>query len=145
MALIATDLIGFRLPDLLTGALVPIALMLAWTTGFPGLEMALLGGMIGAGSFGILRLGYRRLRRREGLGLGDVKLMAGLGAALGPHDLRLLPGLQVARPTAFRQPDPCHLAPLLPPPPACYGWRVTCQPESPLAIRPDAADRATRC
>lgn len=90
MALIATDLIGFRLPDLLTGALVPIALMLAWTTGFPGLEMALLGGMIGAGSFGILRLGYRRLRRREGLGLGDVKLMAGLGAALGPHDLPLM-------------------------------------------------------
>ena len=39
---------------------------------------------MGAGSFWGLRVGYFYLRGREGLGLGDVKLMAGIGALLGP-------------------------------------------------------------
>ena len=51
---------------------------------------ALAGGLLGAGSFLVLRVGYKALRGREGLGLGDVKLMAGLGALTGPAQLPLL-------------------------------------------------------
>ena len=39
--------------------------------------------MIASGVFLTIRGGYRLLRGREGLGLGDVKLMAGIGAAIG--------------------------------------------------------------
>lgn len=42
----------------------------------------------GAGSFWLLRLAYGMIRRREGLGLGDVKLMLMMGALCGP---KLLP------------------------------------------------------
>ena len=38
----------------------------------------------GGGALLALALGYRLLRGREGLGLGDVKLMAALGAWLSP-------------------------------------------------------------
>ncbi|WP_371229653.1 prepilin peptidase [Roseovarius sp. 2305UL8-3] len=89
-ALVASDLLWFRLPDPLTGALFVIALALAWVTGLPRPEMALWGAVIGVGSFAILRWGYRWIRGREGLGLGDVKLIAGLGAALGPYDLPMM-------------------------------------------------------
>lgn len=89
LALAGADLLWLRLPDILTGALLVCAL--GWTLltgGDPG--MALTGAALGAGSFLALRLGYAALRGREGLGLGDVKLMAGLGALTGPWDLPLM-------------------------------------------------------
>ena len=87
MALAAADLRHFRLPDLLTGGLFLTAMALAWISGRPSLPEALWGAAIGLGSFLLLRLGYQWLRGREGLGMGDVKLMAGLGAAIGPEML----------------------------------------------------------
>lgn len=82
------DLLHYRLPDPLTLALFACALLWAWRQG--DVPTALLGAAIGAGSFLALRLGYQALRGREGLGLGDVKLMAGLGALTDPLDLPLL-------------------------------------------------------
>ncbi|WP_198389267.1 prepilin peptidase [Roseovarius faecimaris] len=90
LALLASDLMWFRLPDPLTGALFILALAIAWGTVRLSLSQALWGAVIGVAVFAALRWGYRALRGREGLGLGDVKLMAGLGAALGPHDLPLM-------------------------------------------------------
>lgn len=87
--LAVSDLLHLRLPDPLTGALFASALAWAWLSG-GSLLNALIGAALGAGSFLALRLGYRALRGREGLGLGDVKLMAGLGALTGPWDLALL-------------------------------------------------------
>lgn len=93
LALALSDLLWLRLPDLLTGTLFVLALGVTWNGSEPGevgLGWALLGAGLGSGSFLALRIGYRALRGREGLGLGDVKLMAGLGAFAGPLDLPLL-------------------------------------------------------
>ncbi len=88
LALGVCDLIWFRLPDALTAALAALCLGAALPAG--QLMMALAGGLLGAGSFLALRVTYHALRGREGLGLGDVKLMAGLGALTGPAHLPLM-------------------------------------------------------
>ncbi|TCK99864.1 leader peptidase (prepilin peptidase)/N-methyltransferase [Shimia isoporae] len=90
LALFAADLKWMRLPDLLTGALFGLVLLRSLV--LPGMATgaALAGAVLGSMSFLILRWAYLRFRRREGLGLGDVKLMAGLGAFAGPLDLPLL-------------------------------------------------------
>ena len=85
IGLAGCDLRWLRLPDGLTAILAITSLILA-----PNLSFALWGAALGAGSFLALRLIYARLRGREGLGLGDVKLMFGLGAFTGPLDLPLL-------------------------------------------------------
>ena len=90
IALGTTDLLWFRLPDPLVAALLATALALAALPGGIGIELALWGAALGIGSFALLRWGYAALRGREGLGLGDVKLMAGLGAFAGPFDLAYL-------------------------------------------------------
>ncbi|SMX40810.1 prepilin peptidase [Maliponia aquimaris] len=88
LALAASDLLWFRLPDALTAALAALCLGAALAQGV--FLAALGGGLIGAGAFLALRAGYKALRGREGLGLGDVKLMAGLGALTGAAGLPLL-------------------------------------------------------
>lgn len=90
VALSMADLLWFRLFDVLTGALAVVGLALAFTPAGIGLSQAFVGAAIGAGSFAALRIAYETLRGREGLGLGDVKLMVGLGAVTGPYDLPLL-------------------------------------------------------
>ncbi len=95
LALAMSDLLWLRLPDLLTASL---ALGVLGFSAFGGggqggaqdLGQAVLGAVLGSGSFWALRRGYRWLRQRQGLGLGDVKLMLGLGAFAGPFDLPLL-------------------------------------------------------
>lgn len=84
LALAVCDLIWMRLPDQLTAALLVTAVAIELSQPAADLTLALAGAVLGSGSFLVLRLGYRALRGRDGLGLGDVKLMAGLGAALGP-------------------------------------------------------------
>jgi leader peptidase (prepilin peptidase)/N-methyltransferase len=50
---------------------------------------AALGAFVGAGFLWIVAEGYFRLRGREGMGLGDVKMMAMAGAFLGPQQTLL--------------------------------------------------------
>jgi len=84
------DLLWFRLPDPLTLGVFVVALTIALMPGGHGVTAAALGATLGAGSFLLLRWGYQHLRGQVGLGLGDIKLMAGLGAFAGPFDLPLL-------------------------------------------------------
>lgn len=97
LALALADLRHFRLPDVLTAALLVLALALAvigdgrYWPGWPErLAGALAGAALGAGVFALLRAGYRWRAGREGLGAGDVKLMAGIGALTGPGALALV-------------------------------------------------------
>lgn len=83
VALLYSDLLYFRLPDALTAALLVLGLALAALDPGRGWLEGLLTAAGAGVAFLALRIGYRTLRGREGLGLGDVKLAAGIGAGLG--------------------------------------------------------------
>jgi len=76
------DLRTHRLPDILT---LPLILAGILANGF--LFSAWLGSMAGAalgyGSLVLLEVSYRHLRKRDGLGRGDAKLLAAGGAWCG--------------------------------------------------------------
>ncbi|MFG1348368.1 prepilin peptidase [Xanthobacter autotrophicus] len=74
----------FIIPDSLNalGALLGLAAAATMPEPVEGLICALLGGAGLAFVFLAIRVGYRALRGRDGLGLGDVKLAAVAGAWL---------------------------------------------------------------
>lgn len=86
VALIALDADHHWLPDALTGPLAGLGLMF----GAGPFADRLIGFAAGGGLLLALALAYRHFRRREGLGMGDVKLTAALGAWLGWQQLPLL-------------------------------------------------------
>lgn len=71
-----------RLHNLVTYPLV--AMGLAWAFGTqPDLYPHLLGAALGYGVFWAVEVAYRLIRRRDGLGRGDAKLLAAGGAWCG--------------------------------------------------------------
>jgi len=49
----------------------------------PGWRDALIGALAGGGLLSLVAWGYERIRHQEGLGFGDVKMLAMIGAFLG--------------------------------------------------------------
>jgi leader peptidase (prepilin peptidase)/N-methyltransferase len=91
LALIASDLERLILPDELTLPLIPAGLAEAWVwDGLPAVQDRAVGAVAGFLSFAGLRWLYRRWRGREGLGGGDVKLLAAAGAWIGWQGLPAL-------------------------------------------------------
>ncbi|MEE4207762.1 MAG: prepilin peptidase [Parvularcula sp.] len=84
LILAVIDLETGYLPDALTLPLLGGGLVHAGLLPDRSLSMSLAGALIGGGSFLLLRFLYQRLRGREGLGGGDVKLLAAGGAWCGP-------------------------------------------------------------
>lgn len=84
------DFEEYILPDIFTlsGAVLAFA-GTVFLVGMPWLD-SLLGAIIGAGGFWLLQQGYSLLRRVEGLGTGDIKLMLMLGALVGWQGLPML-------------------------------------------------------
>ena len=91
--LIAASFIDFEtflLPDRLTlgGTALALAASFVLEQG-PTWQDACLGAVAGAGLFWVLQQFYRLWRKEEGLGTGDVKLMAMIGAVTGLAGLPL--------------------------------------------------------
>ncbi len=68
------------LPDRFTCPLLWSGLLFYQVCNPDGLADALWGAIIGYGTFAVIYWGYRILRHKEGLGYGDVKFLAALGA-----------------------------------------------------------------
>lgn len=92
-ALVAVTLIDADhriIPNEITYPGIPLGLALAWLVPGPSPLDAFLGLLVAGGMLWALSAGYERLRGRIGLGMGDVKLVAMLGAFLG-----LQPALEI--------------------------------------------------
>ncbi|HEY0149512.1 MAG TPA: A24 family peptidase [Allosphingosinicella sp.] len=81
--LAALDVEHHWLPDRLTLPLIPAGLAVAWIGVGPGLEERLFGAAAGYLALELIRILYRLARGREGLGGGDPKMLAAIGAWLG--------------------------------------------------------------
>lgn len=87
--LILLALVDFQtklLPDVLTIPLIWLGLlvqMMPDTASF-GLELAVIGAVLGYLPLWLLAQMYCLIRGRDGLGMGDLKLMAAMGAWSGP-------------------------------------------------------------
>lgn len=92
LALIVIDLRYLLLPDVLTLSLLWLGLLgnVAGVISSPLLTEALVGAAAGFTVLALLSYGYRMLCGKEGLGLGDAKLLAALGAWLGVFRLPIL-------------------------------------------------------
>jgi len=86
----ALDLEHHWLPDALTLPLIPLGLAAAWAGLGPPLGERLAGAALGWAVLAGLAFLYRSLRGREGMGGGDPKLMAALGAWVGAWQLPVL-------------------------------------------------------
>ncbi len=80
LALAAADWRTYTLPDPLNAALTLAGLAATWFLNRDAMPDHVIAVLAGFAVFAALALLYRRLRGREGLGLGDAKLLGALGA-----------------------------------------------------------------
>jgi leader peptidase (prepilin peptidase)/N-methyltransferase len=83
IALALIDLEHLTLPDRLTLPGIAAGLALQPWLPWGGLWSALAGALLGAAALLAIRAAWLLLRREEGMGLGDVKMLALIGAFLG--------------------------------------------------------------
>jgi leader peptidase (prepilin peptidase)/N-methyltransferase len=97
LALAWIDAVSFRLPDVLTLPIILAGLAEAgWFEPASVIDRA-VGATVGFGALWLIGFVYRRIRHREGLGLGDAKLLAAGGAwggiSLLPFTMFVAPAL----------------------------------------------------
>jgi leader peptidase (prepilin peptidase)/N-methyltransferase len=83
VALAAADFKYHLLPDFLTLPLIAFGLAATWALAPDILSQHLIGAAAGFGGVALLRFVYEKMRGREGMGLGDAKLLAAAGAWTG--------------------------------------------------------------
>jgi leader peptidase (prepilin peptidase)/N-methyltransferase len=81
-AMLVVDARRLLIPDV--HVLLLLSLAIAWPEPMTWPQVA-LGAVVGGGLLYAVRFFFHRLRGVEGLGLGDVKLMAAIGALAGPE------------------------------------------------------------
>ena len=82
------DLKHFIIPNELTYPLMVIGLLKSFdpnlnTTLFPNLVNSLIGGLFGYAIIWLIIFIYKKLRNKEGMGLGDAKLLSAIGFWFG--------------------------------------------------------------
>ncbi len=85
-ALIALGFIDFYfqvLPDAITVPVLVLSLVYSFFRPDLSLRQALIGAVSGSGFLLLIYTGYYLLRKKEGLGMGDVTMMLAVGAYLG--------------------------------------------------------------
>jgi leader peptidase (prepilin peptidase)/N-methyltransferase len=82
IVLFAIDLEHHILPNVMTLPGIVAGFLFSFLTE-PGWVASLTGIVMGGGALWIVAEGYYRLRHEEGLGMGDVKMLAMIGAFLG--------------------------------------------------------------
>jgi leader peptidase (prepilin peptidase)/N-methyltransferase len=86
-ALVALGFIDYHhqiLPEAITLPGLVLALVYAFSRGGPAFRQALIGAVAGAGFLLAVYAAYLLIRKKEGLGMGDVTMMLMVGAYLGP-------------------------------------------------------------
>lgn len=71
------------IPDVISLPGIPIGFLCACFIPFVGWRDSLLGILLGGGSLYLVAFGYEWLTKKEGMGGGDIKLLAMIGAFLG--------------------------------------------------------------
>ena len=93
LAIAISDAERFVVPDVLSLPAIPLGLLASGSLAdraAPLVDpMHVAAAAVGAGALLALRFGYRKLRSREGLGLGDVKLAAVTGTWTGLDGLAI--------------------------------------------------------
>ena len=82
IVLLVIDLQHQILPNEITVSGIVVGLAASFLAG-PGWRDSLIGAVAGGGILWLVAWGYQRLRHQEGLGFGDVKMLAMIGAFLG--------------------------------------------------------------
>lgn len=77
------DLKHYILPDIITFPMIGTGILYSIFSKYLQLKMSILGAIAGASILIILYIVYFLLKHQEGLGFGDVKMIAGIGAFLG--------------------------------------------------------------
>lgn len=83
--LILIDIKTFQLPNSLTYSLITSGILynVISPRAFSSPEASLIGAILGFAIIWASNFIYRHFRKQDGIGLGDAKLLAGLGAILG--------------------------------------------------------------
>jgi leader peptidase (prepilin peptidase) / N-methyltransferase len=82
IVLFAIDLEHHLLPNAITLPLIVVGFIFSFFTE-PGWLSSLIGMIVGGGVLWMIAEAYYRIRHEEGLGMGDVKMLAMIGAFLG--------------------------------------------------------------
>ena len=82
IVLFAIDLEHQLLPNIITLPALGAGLVASFVLP-PGIRDAVLGALVGGGILFLIAEVYFRLRKEEGMGMGDVKMLAMIGAFLG--------------------------------------------------------------
>ena len=83
IVLFAIDFEHHLLPNVITLPGIAVGIAFSLVTGEPGLVASLIGAVVGGGSLWLIAEAYYRIRHEDGLGMGDVKMLAMIGAFLG--------------------------------------------------------------
>ncbi len=83
----AIDLEHMIIPDAVTLPGMALGLAGSLLPGGPGFLSSLGGGLLGYGALFAIAWAYRKVRKQEGMGMGDFKLLGMAGAVLGAGSL----------------------------------------------------------